>query len=118
MVPERYSRQIRFRQIGTSGQEKLLASFVVIVGMGALGCVSANELVRAGVGHLRFIDRDLVFDAHVIRNADIIWIQPNAISHSQYYRIVDAARQYRKPIRYFTYASAAKGAEQVTEADK
>ena len=60
MVPERYSRQIRFRQIGTSGQKKLLASFVVIVGMGALGCVSANELVRAGVGHLRFIDRDLV----------------------------------------------------------
>ena len=69
-------------------------------------------------GNIRFIDRDLVFDAHVIRNADIIWIQPNAISHSQYYRIVDAARQYRKPVRYFTYASAAKGAEQVTEADK
>ncbi len=60
MVPERYSRQIRYRHIGAKGQEKLLSSFVVIVGMGALGCVSANELVRAGVGHLRFIDRDLV----------------------------------------------------------
>ena len=60
MISERYSRQIRFRHIGEEGQEKLLASTVVIVGMGALGCVSANELVRAGIGHLRFIDRDLV----------------------------------------------------------
>lgn len=60
MIPERYSRQLRYRHIGRQGQEKLLASFVVIVGMGALGCVSANELVRAGIGHLRFIDRDLV----------------------------------------------------------
>ena len=60
MISERYSRQIRFRHIGTEGQDKLLSSTVVIVGMGALGCVSANELVRAGIGHLRIIDRDLV----------------------------------------------------------
>ena len=60
MISERYSRQIRFRHIGTEGQEKLCSSTVVIVGMGALGCVSANELVRAGIGHLRLIDRDLV----------------------------------------------------------
>ena len=60
MASERYSRQICFHHIGKEGQEKLLASTVVIVGMGALGCTSANELVRAGIGHLRFIDRDLV----------------------------------------------------------
>jgi adenylyltransferase/sulfurtransferase len=60
MIPERYSRQIRYAHIGEKGQEKLLSSTVVIVGMGALGCVSANELVRAGVGHVRFVDRDLV----------------------------------------------------------
>ena len=67
-------------------------------------------------GNIRFMDRE-VFNASVIRNADVIWIQPNAISHSQYYRIVDAARQDRKPVRYFTYASAAKGAVQLMEAD-
>ena len=60
MIPERYSRQIRYAHIGQEGQEKLLSASVVIAGMGALGCVSANELVRAGIGHLRFIDRDLV----------------------------------------------------------
>lgn len=35
-------------------------SSAVIVGMGALGTVIANHLVRAGVGVVRIIDRDLV----------------------------------------------------------
>lgn len=69
-------------------------------------------------GNIRFIDRDLIFDVSLIRNADVIWIQPNAISHSQYYRIVDAARMHRKPVRYFGYASAAKCAGQLMKADQ
>lgn len=60
MLPERYSRQIRYKNIGPDGQDKLLSSRVAVVGMGALGCVSANELARAGVGYIRMIDRDLV----------------------------------------------------------
>lgn len=68
-------------------------------------------------GNIRFIDKDLVFDVNIIRNADIIWIQNNAMSHKQFYRIIDTARQYRKPVRYFTWASAAKGAVQVMEND-
>lgn len=60
MALDRYSRQIRYKNLKKAGQEKLLASHVAIVGMGALGTVSANELARAGVGHLRLIDRDLV----------------------------------------------------------
>ncbi|CAM3917337.1 ThiF family adenylyltransferase [Mesobacillus thioparans] len=57
---ERYSRQILFQPIGSGGQKKLLNSSAVIVGMGALGTVIANHLVRSGVGYVRFIDRDLV----------------------------------------------------------
>nr|WP_198528205.1 ThiF family adenylyltransferase [Mesobacillus subterraneus] len=57
---ERYSRQVLFQPIGKEGQTKLLNSSAVIVGMGALGTVIANHLVRAGVGRVRFIDRDLV----------------------------------------------------------
>lgn len=60
MQNDRYSRQIRYKNIGPDGQDKLLSSKVAIVGMGALGCVSANELARAGVGYIRMIDRDLV----------------------------------------------------------
>lgn len=69
-------------------------------------------------GNIRFMDKDINFNVNVIRNADTVWIQPNAMSHSQYYRIVDAARQYKKPVRYFTYASAAKSAMQVLKADQ
>lgn len=57
---ERYSRQILFHQIGREGQEKLLASRVLIVGCGALGASHAEMLSRAGVGKLRLVDRDFV----------------------------------------------------------
>ncbi|HEY8341471.1 MAG TPA: ThiF family adenylyltransferase [Calditerricola sp.] len=57
---ERYSRQILFAPIGREGQERLARSRVAIVGMGALGTVLANHMVRAGVGYVRLIDRDVV----------------------------------------------------------
>src|SRR5262249_47453331 len=57
---ERYSRQMRFAGIGEEGQRRLLQSHVTLCGCGALGTVLANALVRAGVGHLRLIDRDFI----------------------------------------------------------
>ena len=57
---ERYSRQMRFYGIGEAGQRKLLASHVTLCGCGALGTVLANVLVRAGVGHVRIVDRDFI----------------------------------------------------------
>jgi molybdopterin-synthase adenylyltransferase len=57
---ERYSRQILFPEIGKAGQEKLLASRVLLVGCGALGASHAEMLARAGVGKLRIVDRDFV----------------------------------------------------------
>jgi adenylyltransferase/sulfurtransferase len=57
---DRYSRQIRFPGMREDGQRKLLASRVTLCGCGALGTVLANALVRAGVGHLRLIDRDFI----------------------------------------------------------
>lgn len=56
----RYSRQIAFDKIGEIGQEKLLRARVAIIGLGGLGSVIAMNLARAGVGHLRLIDRDIV----------------------------------------------------------
>lgn len=64
---EKYSRQILFRGIGEPGQERLLASSAVLVGCGALGTVSANLLVRAGIGRVRIIDRDFVEPSNLQR---------------------------------------------------
>jgi adenylyltransferase/sulfurtransferase len=59
-VSQRYSRQILFKGIGDEGQQKLLRSRAVIIGCGALGSAQAESLARAGVGHLKIIDRDFV----------------------------------------------------------
>ena len=57
---ERYARQSRFWAIGPTGQERLAASHVLVVGCGALGSASVNLLARAGVGRLTIVDRDFV----------------------------------------------------------
>ncbi len=57
---DRYSRQMIFPGIGVDGQRRLLASRVTLCGCGALGTVLAGLLARAGVGHLRIVDRDFI----------------------------------------------------------
>jgi len=57
---DRYARQILFPPLGKEGQQRLLESRALICGCGALGTVLANTLARAGVGHLRIVDRDFV----------------------------------------------------------
>lgn len=56
----RYDRQMRFEPIGEAGQRAVRGASVVVVGCGALGSVAAEQLVRAGVGRLTVIDRDIV----------------------------------------------------------
>src|SRR5438045_9095218 len=57
---ERYSRQIRFSPLGEAGQQRLTDSRVLLIGLGALGTVTADQIVRSGVGFLRMVDRDFV----------------------------------------------------------
>ena len=56
----RYSRQINLPAIDIAGQERLLQSRVLIVGLGGLGSPAALYLAAAGVGHLRVADFDKV----------------------------------------------------------
>lgn len=60
---ERYIRQTVFPPLGPEGQRRLAAGRALICGCGALGSMLANLLARAGVGHLRIVDRDCV-DLH------------------------------------------------------
>lgn len=57
---ERYSRNIILKEIGGAGQEKLLASRVLIIGAGGLGAPAALYLAAAGVGTLGLLDGDQV----------------------------------------------------------
>ncbi len=57
---ERYSRHIILQEVGGAGQEKLLASKVLIVGAGGLGAPAALYLAAAGVGTIGIIDADKV----------------------------------------------------------
>lgn len=56
----RYSRHILLDELGVEGQEKLLASHVLIVGAGGLGSPAAIYLAAAGIGHITLIDDDTV----------------------------------------------------------
>ena len=66
-LSEKYSRQVLFSRLGQDGQELLLTSHAVLVGCGAIGAATANLLVRAGVAHLRIIDRDFVEPSNLQR---------------------------------------------------
>jgi adenylyltransferase/sulfurtransferase len=56
----RYSRQILLPQIDIEGQQKLLSSQVLIIGLGGLGSPVAMYLAAAGVGKLTLVDDDVV----------------------------------------------------------
>ena len=56
----RYSRQIMLPSIGIEGQEQLLDSRVLIIGLGGLGSPAALYLAAAGVGSLVLVDFDKV----------------------------------------------------------
>ena len=59
-MQDRYHRQKLLPFIGEAGQSKLSAAKVLLIGCGALGSNVAEQLVRAGVGHLIIVDRDVV----------------------------------------------------------
>ena len=56
----RYSRHLLLEEIDIAGQEKLLASHVLIVGAGGLGSPAAAYLAAAGIGQITLLDHDHV----------------------------------------------------------
>lgn len=55
----------------------------------------------------------LNFDVALIKNADVLWLQTNAMPHSLYYKIIDRARSKNIRIKYFSFPSAQKCAVQI-----
>ena len=69
MTENRYSRQVLLPEIGPSGQKALGRSCAVVIGCGALGTYALSFLVRAGVGEVRVVDRDIVEESNLQRQA-------------------------------------------------
>jgi adenylyltransferase/sulfurtransferase len=82
--PERYGRHLRLPEVGTTGQKKIAAAKVLVVGMGGLGHPAATYLVGAGVGTLGIVDHDRVERSNLHRQ---ILFTPEDIGRTK----VDAA---------------------------
>ena len=57
---ERYSRHFVLREIGVSGQKRLLSAKVLVIGAGGLGSAALMYLASAGVGTIGIADCDRV----------------------------------------------------------
>lgn len=64
---DRYARHIFLREVGGSGQKKLKAARVLVIGAGGLGAPVLQYLAAAGVGTIGVIDDDIVENANLQR---------------------------------------------------
>ena len=92
---ERYARQTLLFPRGADDQSRLRDARLLVLGVGALGSVMADLLVRAGVGFVRLVDRDLVELSNLHRQvlydeADASAGRPKALAAADRLRVVNA----------------------------
>lgn len=87
MDSTRYARHIALPEIGESGQARIAAAKVLIIGLGGLGCPAAQYLAASGVGSLVLNDFDRVDESNLPRQ---ILYRPTDIGELK----VDAARAH------------------------
>ena len=81
------------------------------------GHASWLRAVRPLLNGVRIIDPYTNPDINLIRNADVVWMQTNAMPHSYYNKIMEIVRARKIPVKYFAYASAEKCARQLAAYD-
>lgn len=107
----RYARQARFAPIGENGQQLLSSSRAAVVGMGALGSVIAQHLVRSGVGYVRIIDRDIIEWSNLQRQMlyteqDVLALLPKAQAAAVHLQEINSSVTIEPVIADLTAANA------------
>ncbi len=92
MTTSRYHKQMLFAGIGAEGQQRLAEAHVLLVGCGALGCVLADAMARAGVGRIRIVDRDFVELSNLQRQ--ILFDEQDVTDHLP--KVIAAERRLRR----------------------
>ncbi len=82
----RFHRQLLLAAFTPEGQARLMRTRVALVGLGALGSIQAELLVRAGVKHLILVDRDVVEETnlqrqHLYTEEDLGWPKAERAAH-------------------------------------
>lgn len=123
-APGRYDRQVRYHRFGPTGQERLSAARVLLIGCGALGSVAADLLARGGVGALTIVDRDLV-ELHNLQRqtlfteADAAAALPKAVAAEVHLRAINsevAVRGIVADVNYTTIRSLGADADLIIDA--
>ncbi|WP_340677801.1 HesA/MoeB/ThiF family protein [Paraglaciecola sp.] len=89
-----YYRQILLSEVGELGQQALLQSHVLVVGVGGLGTHVTQQLAAAGIGHLYLMDGDSIELSNLPRQ---ILFGPHDIGQS---KVSVAARQLQQQYEY------------------
>jgi adenylyltransferase/sulfurtransferase len=102
----RYSRQIMLPQVDAEGQDRLLGSRVLVIGLGGLGSPIAMYLAAAGVGHIEVCDFDTVEISNLQRQ--IVHGTPD-IGRSKVASAVDRLRSLNPEIEIVGIEGALEG---------
>ena len=111
----RYSRQIMLPQVDLDGQEKLLASKVLIIGLGGLGAPVSLYLAAAGVGRLRISDPAVVDLTNLQRQ---IIHHTEDIDHAKTESATEKIKQINPEVEVIPIARALDGKELTAEVSK
>jgi adenylyltransferase/sulfurtransferase len=119
--PDRHHRQRILPFIGEAGQRAVASAHVVLVGVGALGCQAADLLVRAGVGTVTLIDRDVVELTNLQRQtlfaeADAVARLPKVQAAASRLAAIDASVTVRTVAADFSSRNAASILEEARAA--
>ncbi len=106
---EQFGRQILVPGIDEKGQDRLSKRKIIIIGLGALGTIASQYLIRAGIGEVHLIDPDKIEKSNLHRqinyNLDDIGKLKVDVSKNKLQNINDISNIKVFPISFDQYTN-------------